>query len=234
MKPELHLHAKELFERARELPHEERERFLASECGEDRDLYREVRRLLDLAAMTPESYLSPGSRAETATAQGTLEPGTLLGRYRIDGRLGAGGMGEVYRATDPDLERQVALKVLPTEFSRDDERLERFQREAKALAALNHPGIVTIHSIEAAGGTRFLTMELVEGRTLDAAVPDAGLPLDRFFELAVPVVDALCAAHQARITHRDLKPANILLDPERLGKQCYMLPELSVSKPPQP
>ncbi len=134
-----------------------------------------------------------------------------LGPYEIAGRLGEGGMGEVYRARDGRLDRDVALKVLPPEVARDPTRLERFAREARAIAALNHPHIVTIYSTEEVDGVRFLTMELVEGQTLDGVIPDGGLPVARFLDLALPLADALTAAHQKQITHRDLKPGNVMV-----------------------
>jgi serine/threonine-protein kinase len=137
--------------------------------------------------------------------------GARLGPYEILGALGAGGMGEIYRARDPKLNRLVALKLLPSSAASDPERRERFEREAQAVAALNHPGIVTIHSVEEADGQFFLTMELVEGRSLADAMPPTGLPLDRLLKIAIPVADAMAAAHQKGITHRDLKPANIML-----------------------
>ena len=114
----------------------------------------------------------------------TLNPGTRVGPYEIVGSLGTGGMGEVYRARDPRLARDVALKVLPTGMAADPARHERFTREARAIAALNHPHIVTIYSTEDADGIRFLTMELIEGQPLDALIPPTGLPLKRFLELA--------------------------------------------------
>jgi TolB-like protein/Flp pilus assembly protein TadD len=138
--------------------------------------------------------------------------GRELSHYRITGKLGAGGMGEVYRARDTKLDRDVALKILPSEMAQDPERLSRFDREAKAVAALKHPHIVTIYSVEEAGGIRFLTMELVEGQTLTDLIPRRGFALDRFFELAIDLTDAMAAAHAKNITHRDLKPANIMLD----------------------
>ncbi len=120
-------------------------------------------------------------------------------------------MGEVYKARDPRLNRLVALKLLPAAAANDAERRERFEREAQAVAALNHPGIVTIHSVEQADGQFFLTMELVEGRSLADAMPPTGLSLDRLLKIAIPVADAMAAAHQKGITHRDLKPGNIML-----------------------
>lgn len=123
-------------------------------------------------------------------------------------------MGEVYRARDSRLERDVALKVLPTEVSDDPERLRRFEREAKALAAVNHPNIVTVHSVEEADGVRFLTMELVEGRTLGELIPSGGLSLAAFFDLVVPLADAVAAAHDRGVVHRDLKPGNVMVTDE--------------------
>jgi serine/threonine-protein kinase len=120
-------------------------------------------------------------------------------------------MGEVYRATDTKLGREVALKVLPAEMASSSERLERFQREAKALAALDHPGIVTVYSVEEAGGVHFLTMQLVEGQPLDKLIPEHGLPVDRLLEIGAALADALAAAHQKGIVHRDLKPANVMV-----------------------
>ena len=137
--------------------------------------------------------------------------GTTLGHYRILDKLGEGGMGEVYAAEDLTLHRQVALKVLSAQFSADAERRQRFAREAQAVAALNHPNIVTIHSVEQAGDVHFLTMEMVAGKPLSELIPPGGLPLARLLKLAIPLTDAVSAAHQRGITHRDLKPANIMI-----------------------
>ncbi|MCG6928127.1 MAG: protein kinase [Acidobacteria bacterium] len=137
--------------------------------------------------------------------------GQTLAHYRITAVLGAGGMGEVYRANDTKLGRDVALKVLPAEMAASPERLERFQREAKALAALDHPGIVTVHSVEEANGVHFLTMQLVEGQPLDRVVPEGGLPGGQILEVATALADALAAAHEKGIVHRDLKPANVMV-----------------------
>ncbi len=140
--------------------------------------------------------------------------GQTLSRYKITGMLGEGGMGVVYRAEDPELGREVALKLLPAEMADNPERLERFRREAKAVAAINHPNIVTIHSIESIETTHFLTMELVEGESLDRIIPPGGMPLAKVFEIAVPLADALASAHESGIVHRDLKPANVMITGE--------------------
>ena len=143
-----------------------------------------------------------------------LVAGTRLGAYEIVAPLGSGGMGEVYRARDTRLGRDIALKVLPSEVSMHPDRLARFEREAKTVASLNHPNIVVIHSIEAAEGTRFLTMELVEGQSLDYVGATGGLSLPAVLDLAIPLADALVAAHERGIVHRDLKPANVMVSRE--------------------
>lgn len=140
-----------------------------------------------------------------------MEPGTKLGHYEIIAPLGEGGMGEVYRARDAKLCRDVALKILPSEMAERPDRVQRFEREARAVAALNHPNIVTIHSVEDVGGVHFLTMELVKGEDLSKLIPNGGFALEKFFELAIPIADAISAAHQQGITHRDVKPANIMV-----------------------
>ena len=140
--------------------------------------------------------------------------GTTLAHYSITAKLGQGGMGEVYRAEDTKLGRDVALKVLPPDMAADRDRLERFRREATTVAALNHPNIVTIYSVEVAEDIHFLTMELVEGKTLDALLPSGGFSLERFFDLATPIADALANAHARGIVHRDLKPANVMVTDE--------------------
>src|SRR5262245_1807853 len=161
-------------------------------------------------------------------------PGTSLGPYEILAPLGAGGMGEVYRARDPRLGRAIAIKVLPAAVSGDAERLARFEREARSVAALNHPHIVTIHSIEEANGVHFLTMELIEGSTLDRIVPSGGVALDRALELAIALADALAAAHERGVIHRDLKPANVMVtDAGRLKVLDFGLAKLAVSGAPE-
>ena len=137
--------------------------------------------------------------------------GQILGHYRIVREIGAGGMGVVYQAEDTTLGRQVALKILPPELAKDDDRRLRFAREARAVAALNHPNIVTVHSVEESGGIHFITMELVKGKTLAELLPRQGFALGRFFEITIPLVDAVSAAHQQGIAHRDLKPANVMI-----------------------
>jgi TolB-like protein len=143
-----------------------------------------------------------------------LTSGSKLGAYEILSPLGAGGMGEVYRATDTKLGRDVALKVLPADMAGDPERLGRFRREAKTLAQLDHPNIVTIYSVEECDGVHFLTMQLVEGLPLDRMIPQGGLPVEQIVEIAGALGDALAAAHEKGIVHRDLKPANVMVSKE--------------------
>ncbi len=140
-----------------------------------------------------------------------LSSGTRLGTYQISGPLGAGGMGEVYRARDTRLGREVAVKILSGEVTSTSDRLARFEREARTVAGLNHPNIVTLFSVEEEEGVRFLTMELVEGQSLDRVVTPGGLPLSRVLELAIPMANALIAAHERGVVHRDLKPGNVMV-----------------------
>jgi serine/threonine protein kinase len=143
-----------------------------------------------------------------------LTNGARIGPYEILGALGAGGMGEVYRARDPRLDRGVAIKILPDSFARDPERLARFEREARTLAALNHPNIASVHGFEDADGIKALVMELVEGETLDHRIQSGVIDLDDALPIARQICDALEAAHEHGIIHRDLKPANIKLRPD--------------------
>src|SRR5579883_1441878 len=143
-----------------------------------------------------------------------LTIGTQLGSYEITGLLGKGGMGEVYRARDVKLKREVAIKVLPEEFSCDSDRVSRFQREAEALDALNHQNIGAIYDLQYIENTRFLILELVEGETLADVIDKRGaLPLDEALDIGKQICEALEAAHERGIVHRDLKPANVKVLP---------------------
>jgi serine/threonine protein kinase len=140
--------------------------------------------------------------------------GRRLSHYEIVGKLGAGGMGEVYLAEDSKLGRKVALKVLPERLAGDPVRLQRLAREARTLGSLDHPHIVTLYSVEEAEGVHFLTMAYVEGESMEASIPDDGLPVARLVELAIALADALRAAHEKGVVHRDLKPGNVMVDGE--------------------
>src|SRR5262245_42280374 len=143
-----------------------------------------------------------------------LTIGTLLGSYEIIALLGKGGMGEVYRARDTKLKREVAIKLLPDEFSRDSDRISRFQREAEVLASLNHPHIAAIHDLAESGQSRFLVLELVEGETLADRIAGGPIPVEEALPIAKQIAEALEAAHEKGIVHRDLKPSNIKITPE--------------------
>jgi serine/threonine protein kinase len=138
-----------------------------------------------------------------------LTPGTRLGVYEVTAQIGVGGMGEVYRARDSRLQRDVAIKVLPEAFAQDADRLARFEREARTLAALNHPNIAHIYGLEDANGVKALVMELVEGPTLADRTAHGPIPLDEVLPIAKQIAEALEAAHEQGIVHRDLKPANV-------------------------
>jgi serine/threonine protein kinase len=139
----------------------------------------------------------------------TLPAGTTIGSYEIAAPLGAGEMGEVYRARDTKLGREVALKILPDVFAADPERLARFEREAQVLASLNHPNIAIIHGVEETNGIRALVLELVEGDTLADRIARSRIPIEEALPLARQIAETLEAAHEQGIVHRDLKPANI-------------------------
>ena len=200
----------------------DRAAFLAAACGDDEAMRRDVESLLG------ESESDDGFLAEPAlaiTAADFVPPtmtGTSLGGYHLQALIGAGGMGEVYRAHDAKLGRDVAIKILPSAFTSNPDRLARFEREARMLAALNHANICAIYGFEEAQGVRFLILELVEGDTLahelaqasNAHAKDAGLPLDHVWDIARQIAEALEVAHDKGIIHRDLKPANIKITPD--------------------
>src|SRR6266568_6115214 len=140
--------------------------------------------------------------------------GQRLGTYEITALLGKGGMGEVYRARDTKLKRDVAIKILPGEFSRDADRVSRFQREAEVLASLNHPNVAAIYDLQEADGSRYLVLELVEGETLADRIARGPIPVEEALDIAKNICEALEAAHEKGIIHRDLKPANVKITPD--------------------
>jgi eukaryotic-like serine/threonine-protein kinase len=140
--------------------------------------------------------------------------GTQLGSHEVLGLLGKGGMGEVYLARDSKLKREVAIKILPEEFSRDPDRVSRFQREAEVLAVLNHPNIAAIYELQELNGLRYLVMELVEGETLAERIARGRIPVDEVLNIAASICEALEAAHEKGVVHRDLKPANVKITPD--------------------
>ena len=211
--PENWQRARKIFLDAREMADDlGRAEHLDQACGGDPDLYAEVAALLAATQEMPEGFLEPAVSRQPMEEE--LSMPARISNYEILGQLGVGGMGEVYLAKDLKLDRKIALKLLPSRSVAGREHLARFEREAKALAALNHPNIITIYSIEEDSGRHFLTTELVEGKTLAERIPTGGLRLANFLRLARPLADALAAAHQRGIVHRDLKPANIMVNTE--------------------
>ncbi len=210
MRRELWQRAEELFHAALERSPEARKAFLDEACGEDSELRRQVEMLVSKDEHAG-SFLEKPVLEDVTVAPGTRDSlvGRQLGPYRIFSLLDEGGMGEVYRAHDDKLGRDVAIKTLPPEFVRDRERLARFRREARTLASLNHPNIETIYGLEESEEINYLALELVEGDTLQGPLPLA-TALDR----ACQVAEALQAAHEHGIIHRDLKPANVKVTPE--------------------
>ena len=194
-------HVKEVFQAALDHEPPERAAFVRDACAGDSALQAEV-----------ESLLTAHERADSfAERPATVPLGESFGAYRVTGWLGAGGMGEVYRAHDAKLDRDVALKVLPEVSAFDPDRLRRFRREAQILASLNHPNIAAIHGIEEDDGRQALVLELVDGPTLADRIAQGPIPLGEALPIARQIAEALEAAHEHGIVHRDLKPSNIKL-----------------------
>src|SRR5512141_2590295 len=147
-----------------------------------------------------------------------LSPGVQLGPYEISVPLGSGGMGDVYRARDTRLSREVAVKVLPAELASDSGRLRRFEKEARAASSLNHPNIVTIYEIGTSDSRSYIAMELVDGKTLRELLFPGPLPLKRLLQIAVQIAEGLAKAHEAGVVHRDLKPENVMVTRDGLVK----------------
>jgi WD40 repeat protein len=212
----------DLLQAALDRPRADRARFLDEEVGDEPDLRREVEALLDGESAAAALSVSPVTRSLPA-AEVSLT-GRTLGRYRVGARIGAGGMGEVYAARDPTLQRTVALKVLPAELVGDAERVRRLEREALTASRLNHPNILTIFEVVSDGSTPYLASEHVEGRSLRAELtdPETGgpraLPLPRALDIAAQIAAALAAAHDAGIVHRDVKPENVMVRTDGLVK----------------
>src|SRR5438477_550023 len=214
MRPERWQQIDQLLEVALDHPPAERAAFLARACAGDETLRRKVESLLrsDEAAQSFIEAPAVGLAAEVlAEQQARLRTGQQLGHYQILSRLGAGGMGEVYLAQDTRLGRKVALKILPTRFTQDAERLRRFEQEARAASALNHPNILTIHEIGQVDATHYIVTEFIDGQPLRQRMNSAKLMLSEALDVAVQVASALAAAHEAGIVHRDIKPENIML-----------------------
>jgi serine/threonine protein kinase len=214
MTPERWQQIKEVFHSALERPGPERSGFLAAACAGDESLRSEVESLLSSHEKEGRFIDAPAYEVAAGVlvdSQSMIAPGQSLGSYRVLSTLGRGGMGEVYLAEDSRLGRKVALKLLPSSFSTDPERLARFEREARAASGLNHPNILTIYEVGSFGGRQFIAAEYVEGETLRERQRHSPLKLAEVLDLAIQVASALSAAHQAGIVHRDIKPENIML-----------------------
>ena len=209
----------DVFEGARALPADRRPAYLAERCGGDEALRQEVESLLAWDDARAESFLETPVlvRVDDAIVMKNLE-GQRIGPYQLASKIGAGGMGEVYKARDTRLDRTVAIKVLTAHLADDPHARERFQREARAVAALNHPHICTLHDVGSQDPSTgsgqamdFLVMEYLDGETLAERLAKGPLPLDRALQYAIQIADALDKAHRQGITHRDLKPGNVML-----------------------
>src|SRR5690349_18528596 len=217
MTPERWQQVKEIFNAAIARGPQERSSFISQACSGDEQLRSEVESLIasheqsgdfiDQPAFEVAASLIAGERAE-------LAPGYTIGSYEVRSFISRGGMGEVYLAEDKRLGRKVALKLLPATFTSNDDRLRRFEQEARAASALNHPNIITIYEIRQAAGTHIIATEYVEGETLRQHLVRAPLTLSETLNIAIQIADALSAAHKAGIVHRDIKPENVMLRPD--------------------
>ncbi len=202
-------------------PSERRTAVLEQSCSDDPDLMRELKALLQ-AREEAGSFLSDRERFDCLANLGSKPmpsmEGSTLGPYRILTEIGVGAMGVVYRALDTRLDRQVALKILPAQYTQDSTRVARFRTEAKAASALNHPNIVTIYEIGQANGSWFIAEELIDGVTLRQQLALGGLPIDKALDIASQCAVALQAAHDAGILHRDIKPENVMVRPDGIVK----------------
>src|SRR5262245_17335901 len=204
----------EIFQAALELEPRERPSYISEACSGDAALLKEVECLLSSDGQQWELIGTPAFEMLApllAKDQPALEAGDAIGHYQIVSLLGVGGMGQVYLAEDAKLRRKVALKLLPASYTRDESRLRRFQQEARAASALNHPNILTIHELGEVDGEQFIATEFVEGETLRERLQRAPLNLAETLDVAVQIAGALAAAHKAGIVHRDIKPENIML-----------------------
>jgi predicted Ser/Thr protein kinase len=226
MKPERWKKVEKLFNAALELEPGRRTEFLADACKGDEALRAEVESLLEHGDQRGSFIESPAmkriARDIASNSESNSVPLPIIGKtishYKIVDKVGAGGMGVVYRARDTKLGRDVAVKVLPAEFARDPDRIARFQREAKVLASLNHSNIAAIYDLVESDGEQFLVQELIEGETLADRLKHGSIPVEESLELALQIIEALGVAHEKGIIHRDLKPSNIKITPERKVK----------------
>lgn len=221
MTPERWEKVGEIFNSASEMDTAEREAYLREACGEDTTLLSEVESLLAAGNDAGRFISEPVAGkfvSDFADHIKALAPGNMIGHYTIDKAIGSGGMGEVYLATDTILGRQVALKTLPPSLACDPSFLKRFRNEAQAAANINHPNVATVYSVEECDGIHFLTMEYIDGKTLDRLTPEGGLSIKTFLQWIEPIARALTAAHKRGIIHRDIKPGNIMISADGTPK----------------
>ncbi|HTF69307.1 MAG TPA: serine/threonine-protein kinase [Edaphobacter sp.] len=204
----------QVFDAALECSPEKRQKFLEQECGSNQELRREVESLL-VAHDECGSFMAEPAVAGIAEALqraiSRFQPGDTLGSYKVLGLVGRGGMGEVYRARDTRLKRDVAIKVLPRALAADRERLRRFEQEARSAAALNHPNIISVHDMGTADGSPYIVSELLVGQNLREVLRHGPLPARKVLDYALQAARGLAAAHDAGIVHRDLKPENLFI-----------------------
>ena len=217
MRREVWRRVEELFQQALELDEDRRTEFLQSACGSDDGLRHEVESLLAHEKKAQHFIETPAMEVagKILANQAHKETWNLIGatvsHYRVIEKLGGGGMGVVYKAEDIDLGRFVALKFLPDDVAHDPQALSRFQREAKAASALNHPNIVTIYELGHLNGTHYIAMEMIRGETLRALLSSGPLPYRKAIAIATEIADALAKAHETGLVHRDLKPENLMV-----------------------
>src|SRR5579863_3696569 len=225
-----------LFYEALELKPEARLEFLDQRCGGDADLRKEVEALLDSAEKPMDFLEKPVREAAhemmSDDRRGNIAPGAQLAHYKIISMLGAGGMGEVYLAEDLQLRRKVALKVLKPDLTRDERDLRRFEHEAHAASALNHPNILTIYEFGQAEGLHYIASEFIDGTILRQKISAGKVPLTAAIDLSIQIASALAAAHDSGIVHRDVKPENVIIRNDGIVKVLdFGIAKLSAAPP---
>ncbi|HSB29755.1 MAG TPA: serine/threonine-protein kinase, partial [Pyrinomonadaceae bacterium] len=222
MNPERWQKIDAVFREALDCAPADRAAFVTRACNGDTALQHEIEKLftsLDAAGSFLEKPAGEGFGCDHKPARvPSLSTGQKLAHYEILSPLGSGGMGEVYLANDLNLDRRVALKILPSQFTKNAAQVQRFEREARAASSLNNPNIITIHEIGIEDGLHFMATEFIEGQTLRQRLTDGPIPLNEVLAIATQIAKALSAAHAAGIIHRDIKPENVMVRPDGLVK----------------